>query len=89
MDRGDGRNDDEILDCHWDATSGLGRGMLQRNNARCPARFQIPRVAARGGGYSLSVLNVSHAPMLPASYPMRNQRCRWSDVPWLKLSGTT
>ena len=34
-------------------------------------------------------LKVSQARMSPLSKPRRNQRTRCSEVPWVKLSGTT
>ncbi len=44
---------------------------------------------ARGGGYNVCALKVSHACTEPVLMPVVNQRTRWALEPWVKLSGTT
>lgn len=40
-------------------------------------------------GYSLSTQKVSQADNSPCCNPLRNQRTRCSELPWVKLSGVT
>lgn len=39
--------------------------------------------------HSRSAPKVSQASSRPLSRPVRNQRTRWAELPWVKLSGLT
>ncbi len=54
-----------------------------------PAGALSSRTSALPFPYSRVVLKVSHWRMSPLSKPRRNQRARCSEVPCVKLSGTT
>ena len=53
------------------------------------ATLELMERISRKGGSRLVALKVLHAAMLPSLKPLRNQRTRCAELPWVKLSGTT
>lgn len=72
-----------------------GRSVLDGVGVRLRPR-RLPRSALPGlaeiddlPGHSRSAAKVSQASISPLSKPRANQRWRWAEEPWVKLSGTT